>query len=112
MSTPFGIKTEGRLTIMEIGNKTTVWLHGSIPVAFAISGYGTVKVAEAYIATVNKAIRAIPAKQQLSVEEFNARLALLSHGLDNEAVNVTQRPSWQSAERAIEQGTDLIERGL
>lgn len=108
-SSPFEIHTEfnGKLTRVYVGNKTTVWFSYAKPIAFAVSGAGTFKLAnEGETQTTRKHLNSIPA-HALPTEEFEARLSLLAHGLDDESVNVTNRPSWARAERAIEQGSDV-----
>ena len=111
MMFPFEIQTESpNVTRIYIGRNTTVWFSYQKVIAFAVSGYGTFKLdGSGETVTTRKHLNKIPAKDVLPADEFNARLIMLAHGMDEEATRVIDRPSWASADR-ISQNADEIAR--
>ena len=78
-----GAETGARLSQLYIGSKTTIWFSYGEPVAFAVSGLGRFKVAESAVSRAErKHLRTLPARAELTRDEFNARLAELADGLD------------------------------
>lgn len=99
MFSPFEIHVESpNFTRIYIGRKTTVWFSYKKVIAFAVSGYATVKLdGKGETATTRKHLAKIPAKT-LSEAEFNDRLIVLAHSLDEEAALTIGRPSWAKPE--------------
>lgn len=96
MFSPFEIHVESpNFTRIYIGRKTTVWFSYQKVIAFAVSGYATVKLdGKGETATTRKHLAKIPAKTVLSEQEFNARVIVLADSLDDETSRMIERPSW------------------
>ena len=107
MRSPFEIHTEAsNLTRVYIGRKITVWYSYETIIAFAVSGSGTFKSENVWTKTTAKHLNMIPA-HTLTNKEFNARLAILAYSMDDEATRMIGRPSWENADYAVEQGTQI-----